>query len=482
MAMSAGQFLDPRPQPRRGRWRWYKTVPIDGCDLWCRATTFADTIDDNFKLSQWNMRMVARGIVMRQSLAAQVALIPAEKACSKQQKEELNQICANAKEVAGGSDRADLGTLLHTMTEQHDRGVPIDLPEPYASDIRAYDHTLKENNIQILPNFIEQVVIVKQLQVAGTFDRVVEHNGEQYIFDLKTGDKLDFSESKFTIQMTLYSMADHIYEYGWAEDGSEDKIHPMPKVNQEKAIICHLPAGQATCTLHWAPLTQGREAIEHVRWVRHDWRRRRHMLTPFAPAKPALALQQDRRAWLVEQVERIKTLGGLDTLAACWPAGVPTFRQSDTHTADQLEAVARAVVDTDKKLQAPFPDTEDPGPEPDDLVSLASLVAGDDRGLQAILIKACQSDRQRIEAVVDAMACFAVHWEQTNGHWHLKVDLDIAGPLLHGDNPLKPPVTRALADQARRHGHPVPTTYQKAVTDPVLVALQLAHAKQGAQA
>jgi hypothetical protein len=116
------------------------------------------------------------------------------------------------------------------------------------------------------------VLVLWQHQIAGTTDRIVRIGNRRFVFDLKTGEAV--YPHSFALQLAIYAMADHVYDF------RTETLRPMPEVDQDRAIICHLPAKGGPCTLHWLDISAGREALEHALWVR-TWRKRRDLLTKF---------------------------------------------------------------------------------------------------------------------------------------------------------------------------------------------------------
>jgi hypothetical protein len=68
-----------------------------------------------------------------------------------------------------------------------------------------------------------------------------------------------------------------------------------------------------------------------------------------------------KRAWLIKRIDVLRGIAnGVEQLAALWPAGVPTFKQSPDHTLDQLDLIAKAITVAEAQVQAPFPENDDP--------------------------------------------------------------------------------------------------------------------------
>lgn len=349
----------PRVEPKRDRWGRY-LVPGPGGKrvAYTRATTIAGTIEDRYNLELWKIRMAAVGLTNRPDLYAQVA-------ANHDDKNKLNAICDDAIEAAKGSAGANLGTALHTFTERVDLGETITIPPPWDADVAAYTAAMAKAGVTIVPDGVEKIVVLHDIQVAGTFDRLVTLDDRLLIADLKTGAGLDFSWGSIAIQLALYAHADEIY------DPVTDTFTPMPAVDQAEALVMHLPAGQATCMLHVVDIAAGWQTVQTCLDAR-AWRKRkdlnRHLTSVTAapsttPAAAPVGFDlAERRAYLVGRIVELSetTPAALDTIAASWPLGVPTLRASDEHTAAQLEQIAAVIAAAESKHLVPFADTVDP--------------------------------------------------------------------------------------------------------------------------
>ena len=226
------------------------------------------------------------------------------------------------------------------MTERVDRGEVFEIPEPHKSDVEAYSAALAEAGITV--DLIEMVGICSDLGVAGTFDRVVTFEGKQYIADLKTGRSLDYSWSTIAVQLAIYANASTIY------DVATGTHSPMPEVDQERAIVFHLPAGSGTCTLYWVDIEAGWRGALLAQEVR-AWRKVEGLGQPLEavvtpPAKP-----------------RRKKDSVVETLAQHWPIGVPTLKSDHVHSVEDLDAIAAVLLKVEAGSALPFPEQSYPG-------------------------------------------------------------------------------------------------------------------------
>ena len=105
--------------------------------------------------------------------------------------------------------------------------------------------------------------MVDDIKTAGTFDRLIELDGQTYIADIKTG-TIVWSLQKIAMQLAIYSR-------GQRYDPATGNRTPLGNVNQRNGIIIHLPAEEASCTLYWVNIDAGWQAVERALWVR-NWR------------------------------------------------------------------------------------------------------------------------------------------------------------------------------------------------------------------
>ncbi|MFD7738073.1 hypothetical protein [Kitasatospora sp. NPDC059800] len=269
-----------------------------------RTTTFVDCIEDKTALASWGKRMTLVGAARKPSLLAGLSLLdptsPAGKA-------ELDRAAEHATHVAGANDRREQGTHLHSLSERVDRGeaLPASTSAADVADMAAYRMTTADFDVLA----VEQFVVVDELGVGGTFDRIVRYSGPGpdgqhldglFIADLKTG-SVEYGGLKMAAQLAVYSRGE-LYDYSafpvdrrdrksfdaWKKtvvppDAAAAAYAPLPPVSQDLGIIIHLPAGQAACTLYWADLRLGWEAARLASDIR-SMRARKGALSEFSSA------------------------------------------------------------------------------------------------------------------------------------------------------------------------------------------------------
>jgi hypothetical protein len=262
-----------RSEPNRDRWgRYLLPDPDTGEEkAWTRATTIAGLLDDTYNLERWAERMVVVGLAKRDDLMLLAKSVTDPN--SKNGKGTLNRIVKDAKQVT--PSRANVGTAIHAATEAVDRGEIPNLPAPYDKDLDAYTVAMHALGITVEPGFIERIVVLPELEVAGTLDRMVRVPGWDLpvIADIKTGATVHFAELSHAIQQSIYANATHVW------DPELGELVPMPPVDKTRALIVHLPAGEGVCQVHVLDIAQGIEAARVAAAV-HKWRKAKGLSTP----------------------------------------------------------------------------------------------------------------------------------------------------------------------------------------------------------
>lgn len=284
---------DAPPAIRRDQWGRYVVVGPGGGKPkgYTRATTVAKTLDDGGGLIPWKATIAMTGMMRRPGLRGRFEALMSEHPGpgpwygSEDSKAKAKKLVEECAEAGGASDRADVGTALHAMVEQINRGVdPHVSQDSTRADLDAYLATTAAAGITFDRNLIEAVVVDDTNEVAGTADMLHAHvpGLGDLCADLKTGADLKYSWQSIAVQLAIYAGADAVYHQGFNADGSDDRRQQMPSISQDHALVIHLPAGEARCTLYVVDIATGREAYEHSMWTRR-WRKRRDIATVFTP-------------------------------------------------------------------------------------------------------------------------------------------------------------------------------------------------------
>ncbi len=239
-------------EPKRNRWGQYLiTDPRDGVEKgWPRATTLSSSLEDTYNLARWEERKLIEGLGKRPDLIALA------QATDPEDRKAFDRMAAAAKEAAGRSDAANLGTAIHKFAEQVDNGEKTldELPTDQRETVRAYRKVLEDEGIEVVD--AEVIVLNLEVGIAGTYDRLVRVPGNDtpVILDLKTGRSVDYSHLSHAAQLAEYANAE------WRFNQETEKLEPAPPMDKQRGIIAHLPAGKAECTLYVLDLVKGWEA------------------------------------------------------------------------------------------------------------------------------------------------------------------------------------------------------------------------------
>jgi hypothetical protein len=261
----------------RDRWGRPLIKPIDGGKPlpYTRASTLAKTLDDKTALSKWMCRQTAIGLATRPDLVALVA-------AHTDDKKTLGDAVEQAMAAAKSDEAANIGTTLHKLTEQIDGGHDIDwMPTEMRPDLDAYRATM--SGIEILG--AEVFVVVDEIQVAGTFDRVVElPDGRRMVADIKTGQHEPNYPHGSATQIAIYSRG-HAYT---PDEGRKYRLADRG-ISQTEGLLIHLPAGQGRCDLYIVDLEIGWALATVAARVRAMQKAK--PITPYAPAPTPAQVQ-----------------------------------------------------------------------------------------------------------------------------------------------------------------------------------------------
>lgn len=308
--------------------------PVTGVEgKFTRVSNVSNVLADGFGLHRWEMRMVLKGVGLRPDLAALAAALDVD-----EDKGKLDDAVKQAKSAAAAKRGANNGTAFHKFCERHDKGealASMAIPDAFAADVRAYAEALKARRIKVLPQFMECIVFVPELEICGTLDRIVmqpagpTHSEELAILDLKSGKDLSYSWMEIAAQQACYANASHIW------DRQSKQWFPMPPVDKSRALIAHSPIGKGVTTIYGVDLVKG-------------W-------TLAKTSMKTRAWRKDTYSWLVEPdpaslaLHLVSQAATQQELAALWdrfhPAG---------HWTDEVHAAAGARWE---QIHAPEPAT-----------------------------------------------------------------------------------------------------------------------------
>jgi hypothetical protein len=294
------------------RYGRYKMLhPVTGKPVnWTRATTFAKSIQDTFALSQWAQRMTLKGAALRPDIVAAVSTLDV-----KQDKDRVNTLVEDAKKAAGNKVAANLGTAVHSFTEDRDKalvGMPVQakaIPDDLRPTVDAYELLLRDFGLEPVPGLIEFSTGVVQYEIAGTSDRcyrvtrditfkinkrtVTLYSGEYVIGDVKTGADLSYGWMEICIQLAIYAQGlntSGVWDWNtrtWGKPTLPDNPDVLLKVRTDVALVPHLPVdrkeGADLATLFAIDLDAGWAAAVLCEQVRAT-RKKGNLATPLTVA------------------------------------------------------------------------------------------------------------------------------------------------------------------------------------------------------
>lgn len=248
----------------RGRWGWYKLLDPKTLkpSLTRRASGFGKVLTDRTALERWGERNAVVGMARRPDLFALVAGKEVKK-----DRKELDELIEDAKKSAGRDVRSNQGTAVHGFAEQVDCGrwTLGDVPEMYREDVAAYQKTMAESGLEVVPQMIERITYTEEVDGAGKFDRLfyIPQTGEYIIGDLKTGDNPQvFGKVDIGVQLSIYARGVNragVWDKRTRSWDTRDPKDPGKRirVREDFAVVMHLPLGAGQCQLFFVDLRQG---------------------------------------------------------------------------------------------------------------------------------------------------------------------------------------------------------------------------------
>lgn len=242
---------------------------------WTRVTTLAGAIEDHFHLAKWERRKVAQGIAMRPDL---LALAASADESEPDGKKDLQRAADAAKEHAGASSGANLGTALHSFIRRVVGGT-LDvgaIPSAWRPDVEAWLRAVAEAELEPLPETGETLVVIREFGAAGSFDRLMrcKRTGQLYITDDKSGHgELDYAQTKTSAQLALYAH----HDAWWKPEGWQ----PRHEVSLTRALVLHVPVGAGACTVQSVDLAVGWRIVEAAAEAREL--RKLKPVSPYGP-------------------------------------------------------------------------------------------------------------------------------------------------------------------------------------------------------
>ena len=350
-------------------------VMVDGkSERYSRPSSFAKPLDDESALVNWKIDRACIGVAGDRALQARWVALDPDDEDSKKGKQTLRE---NSISAGRGAEAADIGTALHAMSVRWEQEPHFSPPSPYLESLEAYERCMLALGLKSM--FFEFHTVNRQYRCAGTGDRVYEAQsplrspdgtlwppGTLFVGDLKTGGKLEYSMPAYAVQLDLYAEGEFY-------DVVHDTFMPTPAINQDWAILVHMPAETpGLCEMLWVDLEVGRWGaylVDQIKRWRKSWRSGEFAMPPvemdadarvlvdepplgalMTAAEVALGLDDEQEsvipeptvgyglaeyvAWFKLRLSYIAAHDGArKRLTILWPEGLPTPKQGidDSH-------------------------------------------------------------------------------------------------------------------------------------------------------
>lgn len=338
----------------------------------------------SYGLERWKLTTVAEQLAKQKDLAILATTDP---------------VAAYKQALDAGRKSANVGTSVHSLTEQYDEGIlDMDLVSDAVRPwVESYAMAKEAYGWEVLHQ--ECTVFNHALGYAGTLDRICKmtYPGEEGIFivDIKTGRDVYRSSSA---QLALYANAEGIWEppsscpksdalykelqanidggtnvptgrRGWsdaaqkAEKGKIDAVYwqefadtgtflPMPKgLRTDRAFLLHLfdkdPATKASRPGVLRPLRLDKELPGALSFLYH-WDNDSTILGPALPVVGA-ETKPTNICDVSLLVLRARSLlpGNRQALAKVWPADLPSLKQPERYTAELMERAEQLIAEAE---------------------------------------------------------------------------------------------------------------------------------------
>lgn len=302
---------EPRRDPDSGD--YLLPDPRDGREKrWQRATTLAHMLDtDTFHLDRWRDRKLLEGLATEPSRLQDGRIVIGAR--TKAQKDGMAELAEELRSLAGASEGSEAGTDMHSVTEWADAGRLADIRRHVSGaqedDLEAYQGTLDEAGITVLPEYIERVVVNTQVGTAGTLDRIVRlSDGRLVIFDVKTQKTVSYGWLSIAIQLAEYAYADAM-----EDPPGSGKLAPMPaELDRRIGIVAHMPVGMAECRLWQVDIERGWYWANVAAEVRDANKESKSLGRPYRPlASLPEPAQRDQLGYLIDHAQHPAALEAL---------------------------------------------------------------------------------------------------------------------------------------------------------------------------
>jgi hypothetical protein len=225
-----------------------------------RASNYSKIIEDTHNLQVWRGNVVALGVARDRAVLHELSAITStdpDPLRNKETKVIVKSLSERAFEAGGGRVASSAGTALHKLTEYLDEGHE---PEYVPSELQRPLEAYRWGTTGLTVEAIELFVVVDDIKVAGTLDRLVRlPDGRVVVADIKSGNSDPSYAAGVTSQVSTYAR-------GLRYDPATGERSPLhPDLDPEVGLMIHVPIfppdGVIRCDLYQLDLKRGWERV-----------------------------------------------------------------------------------------------------------------------------------------------------------------------------------------------------------------------------
>jgi hypothetical protein len=310
----------------------------------CKSvTTVAKIPDDTYALEQWRKRMVAVGMAISPPLVERAA-------AHYDDRDQLDRIAEEAMVAAKSHEAAGRGTAAHRITERIDLGQTV-IDTPLAQAVQeAWATALDAAGLEIIPEFVERIVVYPEHRIAGRFDRICRRQMDQQLMvvDLKTGDNAVRYPHSIAVQLAMYANAPLLAGPIPNGGGTTQTFESLPaELDRDTGIVIHMPAENRAEVVE-IDIAAGQKAVEKIIFPALTWRARSDLVSRPAIGQGTVPEPSPPRPDRVEWIRGwIRCITDIDHLALIWPTDVALPKRADTWTDIDIDKIAAACTQVD---------------------------------------------------------------------------------------------------------------------------------------
>ena len=333
----------------RDRWGRPVITQVDGSTLpYTRISSYGQNLENQTGLTQWKLRTVVAGAATRPDL---LSLASAHAGDNKQ----IDRLVQEMLDAGGASKAANTGTAIHEVLAQLDAGslARTDVPDSFLGYMQTWYTCIEAFGFEVIPQMVELKLVNDHYQAAGSGDNFLYRtsDGKLVAVDKKTGKSVMNKPLAYMVQLALYATS---YEY----DIATGLRSALPNVDTDVAYIAHIPAAGGQCVLYEVDVQASLKLADLSQAIRHAEKLtpaiKKMTEPPSLPKAEPPPPDSEVRRLLMDRVKALATAGHAKTLVAFWSDDIPTFKQSSSHTSEQLQRITKTIESAEALHSMPF--------------------------------------------------------------------------------------------------------------------------------